>query len=216
MNDNDYLPLHGDRYHEFLESYPSERFAIRVHREMINEGLLQLLVSSDPVAASELIQAEMLEPTFVFTAELIELERDVVIRTASAKAVCIEVKDFESAETAALQRVVASCGFDGGSMEADELRDWAKAKRRARESVASAQAHDTETTQSPSLTHEVPSASADNADDRSSSERPALPAQLRKIEHQAAQKGIDAGTFPGMTIQQARDRIKEVMRSTHQ
>ncbi len=218
MNDVDYLPLHGSRYHEFLTSYPSDQFGIRIRRERLNEWLLEQLVRADPVAASELIQAEMLEPTFVFTAELIELARDVVIRTASAKAACLEVKDFESAETAALQRVVAACGFDGGSMEADELRDWAKASRQARESSTSGKTHEAKTTaQSSSSPPEDQSArNADHADDRSASERPALPAQLRKIEHQAAQKGIEAGTFPGMTIQQARARIKEVMQASHQ
>lgn len=216
MNDIDYLPLHGSRYHEFLKCYPSDQFGIRIHRERLNEWLLEQLVRADPVAASELIQAEMLEPTFVFTAELIELSRNVVIRTASAKARCIEVKDFESAETAALQRVVAACGFDGGSMEADELRDWAKANRQARESSASSQTHGAKTTaQSASLSHEPLAEKIGNADVRSASERPALPAQLRQIEHQAAQKGIDAGTFSGMTIQQARARIKEIMQATH-
>ena len=58
---------------------------------------------------------------FVFTATLLDKEGHVV-RNASAYAEIFSRKDWEAAETAAFQRLMAACGF-GGDMDLDEAYD---------------------------------------------------------------------------------------------
>lgn len=97
-----YIPL-AARLPEFLRAYPPEKYSVMTEYEPC------------PLAGDR--------PVFVFKASLVDAQGRVVATAHSRRSMDL-YKDFESGETAARQRLLASLGFGGEVLDADEHMDF--------------------------------------------------------------------------------------------
>ena len=101
-NGNQYAPLHGGRYSEFLKKFPLGEFAI--------------LVEDEPLVPF----GEEHAPVFKPRAKLVRIEDDKIIAQDAAIATVTTSSDYASLLTAARQRVVAAAGFSSQESLAEE------------------------------------------------------------------------------------------------
>ena len=97
-----YAPLHGGRYAEFLKAFPLGQYAI--------------LVDDEPLVPF----GEDMKPVFKAKAKLVRIEDDKIIAQDAAIATVTTASEYASLLTAARQRVVAAAGFSSQEILAEE------------------------------------------------------------------------------------------------
>lgn len=117
-----------ERMPAFLQAYPPERYGCDVASEPyspVSLEVLDRLTSVSPDDATEILLDIAKRPRVKVTITLRDYEQGGRI-VDQRSAVCpVETeKDYETAETVALQRVLAARGFDGKSMYEEEQRDF--------------------------------------------------------------------------------------------
>ncbi len=124
-----YLKLSA-RLPEFLKEFPpKEGYSVIVEANdalSIKTGLLQLYEAA--ITSGKTFEEAGLPPynsndTVVFTAKLLDENNKVVSERKSVKSVT-GYKDFETGETAAVQRLLASLGHGGEMFDHDESADF--------------------------------------------------------------------------------------------
>ena len=114
------------RMEDFYEKYPlGGESGYRIERKVqslldTNEGLIDLIKTG---IKPESLGVELIKmvKSYVFTASL--YQGDVLINQDSSLKFVADIKDWETGSTAALQRLVAACGFHGELIDDDELKD---------------------------------------------------------------------------------------------
>ncbi|MFO1431274.1 MAG: hypothetical protein U1F76_14215 [Candidatus Competibacteraceae bacterium] len=120
--------LLSDRLPEFLGRYgPEQGYALLIEAQdplSLRPGLLRLYEAA--ITAGHAPEAVGLPPlkdiSMVFQARLLDREGRLVCNASALKPVR-EYKQWECAETAARQRLLAALGFGGEVLDADESRD---------------------------------------------------------------------------------------------
>ncbi|MFO1432570.1 MAG: hypothetical protein U1F76_20955 [Candidatus Competibacteraceae bacterium] len=120
--------LLSDRLPDFLNRYgPDQGYAIVIEAQdplSLRPGLLRLYEAA--IAAGHAPEAVGLPPprdiSMVFQAKLLDRECRLVCNASALKPIR-EYKEWECAETAARQRLLAALGFGGDVLDADESRD---------------------------------------------------------------------------------------------
>jgi len=120
--------LLSDRLPEFLNRYgPEQGYAIVIEAQdplSLRPGLLRLYEAA--IAAGHSPEAVGLPPpkdiSMVFQAKLLDREGRMVCNASALKPIR-EYKEWECAETAARQRLLAALGFGGDMLDADEAGD---------------------------------------------------------------------------------------------
>jgi hypothetical protein len=161
----------------------------------------------------------------VFTASLYDKTGNVVANASAMRFRLSEYKDWEKAETAARQRLLAALGFGGEILDEDEAGDMTEQGLRikAPASVAPSKPHGKDKSKSDPAPVVDPAA----AEGTSVEEKPEVgspsqevetsdtpeetiqPAILRQIEHQAKIKGKPVPKVKNMV--EARSKLKELM-----
>ena len=120
--------LLSDRLPDFLGRYgPEQGYAIVIEAQdplSLRPGLLRLYEAA--IAAGHSPEAVGLPPpkdiSMVFQAKLLDREGRMVCNASALKPIR-EYKEWECAETAARQRLLAALGFGGDVLDADESQD---------------------------------------------------------------------------------------------
>jgi len=120
--------LLSDRLPDFLNRYgPEQGYAIVIEAQdplSLRPGLLRLYEAA--IAAGHSPEAVGLPPpkdiSMVFQAKLLDREGRMVCNASALKPIR-EYKEWECAETAARQRLLAALGFGGDVLDADEAGD---------------------------------------------------------------------------------------------
>lgn len=116
------------RIPEFLKEYgPSKGFRVRseiVDYLDVSEGRKAFLMGliEKGLLPNERVEEVLNDKRYVFKAQLQDQEGNVVAEATAVKRVWRE-KDFETGETAALQRLLARVGFGGDVFDIDEIND---------------------------------------------------------------------------------------------
>lgn len=122
-----YKPAY-QRVPEFLAAYPPDRYGCEVESEPfspVGVELIGQLATTSPDDAKQLLLELAGRPRIKVTVTLRDHAQDGrIVVQRSAVAPIEGYKDYETAETAAFQRVMAALGHDGQSMYEDERRDW--------------------------------------------------------------------------------------------
>ena len=114
---------------KFLAAYPPENYAVKIEATdalSVKPGLMRLYekcIETGKTFNDYGLPAISIANTLVFTAKLIDKEGNV-LRQTSALYVIQGQKDFETGETAAYQRLLASLGFGGEVYDNDENGDF--------------------------------------------------------------------------------------------
>ena len=120
--------LLSDRLPDFLNRYgPEQGYAIVIEAQdplSLRPGLLRLYEAA--IAAGHSPEAVGLPPpkdiSMVFQAKLLDRDGRMVCNASALKPIR-EYKEWECAETAARQRLLAALGFGGDVLDADESQD---------------------------------------------------------------------------------------------
>lgn len=116
------------RIPEFLKKYgPDQGFRVRseiVDYLDVSEGRKAFLMGliEKGLLPNERVEEVLNDKRYVFKAQLQDQEGNVVAEATAVKRVWRE-KDFETGETAALQRLLARVGFGGDVFDIDEIND---------------------------------------------------------------------------------------------
>ena len=219
--------LLSDRLPNFLNRYgPEQGYAIVIEAQdplSLRPGLLRLYEAA--IAAGHSPEAVGLPPpkdiAMVFQAKLLDRDGRMVCNASALKPIR-EYKEWECAETAARQRLLAALGFGGDGLDADESQDMNDQRLKtgptgtdpAAAAVTTAppapavttapkSAAPVATVTTPPASPPVPPAVAPAATVASASVRTDTPAAtgkaipasvLRQLEHQAKLKGVPTPT----------------------
>ena len=198
--------LLSDRLPDFLGRYgPEQGYAIVIEAQdplSLRPGLLRLYEAA--IAAGHSPEAVGLPPpkdiSMVFQAKLLDREGRMVCNASALKPIR-EYKEWECAETAARQRLLAALGFGGDVLDADESQDMNDQRLKTRPAkdnptgTTAVAAPPASPPVPPAVTPAATVAPAPVCTDTSAATGKAIPASvLRQLEHQAKLKGVPTPT----------------------
>lgn len=118
---NDYV-LASARYREFVKDYPFPDYRVEISSQSAIKGPLEKVINNAILNGTDLSSlgfSTYLINSFKITARLLNSQGEVIIK-ASAMQRILSPKDYETGETAAIQRLLVAAGRDGRLMDMDE------------------------------------------------------------------------------------------------
>lgn len=231
------------RIPEFLKKYgPDQGFRVRseiVDYLDVSEGRKTFLMGliEKGLLPNERVEDVLNDKRYVFKAKLQDQEGNVVAEATAVKHVWRE-KDFETGETAALQRLLARVGFGGDVFDIDEINDMEDQKLiyqiggpgdtqkvNAKPKAEAISQQDTPPPESDTKTTEAKASVENKESDAKAKSAPAndksiqgqgkraevskvQPAQLKMLESQARIKGVECPNVE--TIEQFQQELARI------
>jgi hypothetical protein len=204
----------AERLPKFLEAYPpKEGYRVEIEATdtlAIKPGLMRLYEAAlgSGKNPKDLGLPEIPGNILVFKAKLLDPAGNV-IQTASSLRPVAKLKDYETGETAARQRLMAACGFGGEDFNNDELLDIQDQGLSLTKDASQTGAPEVKSKTAPTAPEAKTTVSVADQQQQGTAEETIPPAIIRQIQHHAKMKGVEPP--PVRSLKEAHVALRDLM-----